>query len=62
MKIIEKLQKQPLIVRKRILWGILVAVGLVMAGLWLWLASGSFGELNNIDLKQGLNLDQIYEQ
>ena len=59
MKFLEKLQNKPEREKKMILWIILVIVGAIFIGLWLYICSKNFNELKNSNVLEQINLEQI---
>lgn len=61
-KILEKIQKSPLMIRKAILWTIVVAIGVVLVLIWSKLFLKSFEGLSRENLFEGIETPSIKEK
>ena len=61
MKFLEKLQNKPEREKKMILWIILVVLGAIFIGLWLYICSKNFNELKNSNVLEQINFPEENE-
>jgi len=61
VKFLEKLQNKPEKEKKMILWIILVVLGAIFIGLWLYICSKNFNELKNSNVLEQINFPEENE-
>ena len=59
MKFLKELQKKPVVVKKRILWAIIIIVGLALALLWILIMSQNIKTLESENIIENLNIPTI---
>ena len=59
MKFIEQLQKKPVTTRKKILWAIMIIVGVLLALAWLLIMSENIKTLGSENIIDNLNIPEL---
>jgi len=56
---IQKLQNQPVYIKKIIIWSITIIIGLILAGLWFYFSYNNVRNFNKQSVIEGLNFPKI---